>query len=78
MGLCETCPLPVKADYCCKSNPDSQATKTFINRTTGLALTVCSELQTNGACASYYDRPDACRGYECEELYSQGLGANRQ
>ncbi len=78
MSLCEKCPLPVKAEYCCRSNPDTQAVKTFTNKATGELLTVCSDLQTDGSCATYYERPDACSGYECEQLYSEGLGASRE
>lgn len=78
MSLCEKCPLPLKVDYCCRSNPDTQETKVFINKRSGELLIACSDLRTDGNCASYEERPEACRAYECEELYSQGLGANRE
>lgn len=81
---CETCPISIKARECCDSNPETGTTKRFRLITTkgGTTveerITVCDNLQTNGLCGVYYERPEDCRAYSCEALYALGLGAQRE
>lgn len=75
MNTCEVCPIKRKARECCGVNPETNAFK-FFKFANGERIQVCSELQTDGLCGSYEQRPDVCRVYACDYLYAQGLGSD--
>lgn len=76
-NLCETCPIQTKTEYCCGSSPQTGETGPVRFKKSGLIVDVCAQLENDGKCADYSQRPEPCKGYECEKLYSLGLGAQR-
>ena len=77
-NLCETCPIAMKIDTCCSSNPETGKIKEVRLVEDGYSTTVCSSLQSDGSCGIYYERPQDCDDYVCEEIYALGLGAQRE
>lgn len=72
---CEKCPITKKIAYCCRSNPDTGGTKILRFGKSGLRVTACDNLATDGSCESPDGRPEDCKGYVCEEVYSKGLNS---
>lgn len=77
-NLCEECPIPKKIGFCCSSNPETGATREVLLKRSLQVITVCDQLQNDGSCGIYNERPEACASYACEELYAMGLGAQRE
>lgn len=75
MSICEVCSIKRKARECCGIHPETNAFK-FFKFTSGKKIQVCSELQTDGRCGCYKQRPYVCRAYSCDDLYAQGLGSD--
>lgn len=76
-SLCERCPIVIKAENCCGSDPRTRKFVLLTNRRTGMRVQVCPELETDGSCRIYYERPQECKSYVCENLYAQGLDSSR-
>lgn len=76
-NLCEKCPIADKIDICCSSNPETGETKPMRFIKSRQIIRVCNNLASDGTCEIYSERPEACKGYACEELYAMGLNSER-
>lgn len=72
-NLCEKCPITKKIGECCSSNPETGETKILRFSKSGRKISVCNNFSTDGSCEIYYERPEACKTYTCEEVYTMGL-----
>jgi len=72
---CESCPMADKIALCCSSNPETGRTKTLKFIKTQQLIRVCDKFQTDGSCGVYDERPDDCRSFVCERVYSMGLNS---
>jgi len=74
---CETCPITDKIAFCCSSNPETGKSKLMRFTKSRQTVYTCDKLTTDGSCEIYNERPEACKGYSCEEVYSMGLNSER-
>ena len=72
MEICLECDILEKIENCCSSHPETGKTVELI-LSGGLIVEACPNLNEDGECIVYDDRPDACREYMCPRLYELDL-----
>jgi len=66
---CHDCPLYEKVHVCCGRHPET-GRRAMLKIAGNRAVLVCPNLDENGLCRIYRERPLACRQYFCERFDS--------
>jgi Fe-S-cluster containining protein len=71
--ICIGCDFKVKLQYCCYSHPETGKTK-VLKLHNGNVVSACPNLDEEGLCMDYENRPSDCRDYiDCPILSKTDL-----
>jgi hypothetical protein len=70
--------MSTKIAICCSSNPDTGKTRVVRFTRSRQLVGVCDNLENDGSCGGYIDRPEPCKAYVCPKIYEMGLDSSGQ